>query len=337
MVPSLILLMSKTSSRFVDFRSIKDRVSITQILEHYGLRDRFTGRDDGLRGRCPFHQGTNPTEFSIGLSKNCWNCLGQCRRGGNVLDFVARMERCSVRDAALKCIDWFELRPDPDAATTAAAPPPVVQQPVQANSPKDSPNKPLGFVLKDLDASDPYLASRGLSPETIAEFGLGLCNAGKTIFGRIAIPIHNAEGQLVAYTGRWPGDPPEGKPKYQFPKGFQKSQELFNLHRALREPPETPWIIVKGFFDVMHLWQLGIRRTAALMGLHLSGPKEALLRRHAGDQRIRLVLDETETGRCARNEIALRLARFAFVSIHAFPGEGARIRDLTAEDIAGWR
>jgi hypothetical protein len=65
------------------------------------------------------------------------------------------------------------------------------------------PNKPLGFALT-LDASHPYLKERGLTPELVATFGLGFCSKG-SMAGRICIPIHNADGALVAYAGRWVG------------------------------------------------------------------------------------------------------------------------------------
>ncbi len=50
--------------------------------------------------------------------------------------------------------------------------------------------------------------------------------------GRLAIPIHNESGELVAYAGRWPGEPPEDEPKYKFPVAFGKSSVVFNLERA---------------------------------------------------------------------------------------------------------
>ena len=40
----------------------------------------------------------------------------------------------------------------------------------------------------------------------------------------IATPIHNADGQLVAYAGRWVGgELPEGEEKYKLPPRFKKS------------------------------------------------------------------------------------------------------------------
>jgi DNA primase len=89
----------------------------------------------------------------------------------------------------------------------------------------------LTFESKTLDRKHPYLKERGLKKETIKEFGLGYCKRG-LMKGRIAILIHNEEGDLVAYAGRYPGDPPEGEPKYKFPPRFKKSLVVFNLNWA---------------------------------------------------------------------------------------------------------
>jgi len=65
--------------------------------------------------------------------------------------------------------------------------------------------------------------------------------------GRIAIPIHDDQGRLVAYCGRALG---ADAPRYRFPGGFQKGQVLFNYHRA-RATSEHQVIVVEGFFDCM--------------------------------------------------------------------------------------
>ena len=205
-------------SRYVDFKAVKAAVSMLQVLERYGLAESFKRSGNSLSGPCPLHGGENRTQFRVSLEKNCWNCFGTCKGGGNVLDFVARKEGCSLRDAALALCDWFQLptqekpaRPAKDAGEppTSDAPPKAEQRPkaakAKAASPtEDGPNKPLGFELQNLDAAHPYLAERGLTEATIAEFGLGYCHKG-SMTGRIVVPIHNAEGQLIAYAGRWTG------------------------------------------------------------------------------------------------------------------------------------
>src|SRR6267142_2076847 len=102
--------MSK--SKLVDFRAVKAAITMEQVLEHYGLFDRFKKSGDNLSGPCPIHKGTNPTQFRVSISKNIWNCFSECKHGGNVLDFIARMEDVSIHAAALKAIEWFQLDPD---------------------------------------------------------------------------------------------------------------------------------------------------------------------------------------------------------------------------------
>ena len=96
-------------SRFVDFKAVKAAVSMLQVLEHYGLAESFKRSGNSLSGPCPLHGGQNRTQFRVSLDKNCWNCFGTCNGGGNILDFVAHKEGCSLREAALKLCDWFRL------------------------------------------------------------------------------------------------------------------------------------------------------------------------------------------------------------------------------------
>jgi len=79
-------------SKFVDFKAVKAVVTMEQVLEHYGLLDKFKRGADSLSGPCPIHKGSNPTQFRVSISKNIWNCFSECKHGGNTLDFIARMK-----------------------------------------------------------------------------------------------------------------------------------------------------------------------------------------------------------------------------------------------------
>jgi DNA primase len=334
--------MSDTKSRkpFVDFRAIRSAITMEQVLQHYGLLDQFKRSGDTLTGRCPIHRGSNPTQFRVSLSKNLWNCFSECKHGGNTLDFVARMENVPVHDAALKVCAWFNL--PADAAPAAGAEEP--ERPAPRAKPKpsapakpedDGPNPPLEFKLEKLERSHPYLTDRGLTPQTVIDFGAGYFAGSKGLMvGRVVIPIHNVNGEVVAYAGRWPGEPAEDTPKYRLPPGFKKSRELFNLDRAVKEPVDLPWIIVEGFFDAMKLHQHGCRKVVALMGSSLSPAQEALLKEHARPRsRVTVMLDEDDAGRAARTDIAARLSRFCFVHVHAFPEEGMQPEHLEAGEV----
>ena len=328
--------------RFVDFRAVRALVPMESVLRHYGLLDALKRSGDTLSGCCPLHQGHNPTQFRVSLSKNLWNCFGQCQAGGNVVDFIARREDDTSYGAARKAIEWFRLDPEQvyvrrEGATTSPKPAPrAPAEPPAAPEPAGTgPNPPLKFQLEKLQADHPYLTERGLKPETIAEFGLGFCNSGKTVFGRIAIPLHNGQGELVGYVGRWPGEPPTPEtPKYKLPKGFRKSAELFNLHRALKEPAEAPLYLVEGVFDVLHLWQHGLRKVVALLGSSLSSEQEALLfERTPFAPQLVLLLDADDAGRKATADMLSRLAPRTFVKVVALPREGMQPEHLTPAEI----
>lgn len=336
-VPSM--KTDQVSNGFVDFKQVKAGVTILQVLERYQLVETLRQNGDRLSGPCPIHKGKNPTAFRVSISKNCFNCFGSCARGGNVIDFVSLMEGVDFREAALLLQNWFlapcgddgpvrskktarkttrakKPRPDPPAARTPAADEPA---------PEDGPNLPLTFELKTLKTDHPYLFQRGLEPETIEEFGLGLCSRGM-LRGYIAIPIHNREGELVAYAGRWPGDPPEGTAKYKLPKGFRKSQEIFNLHRALEEDEDAPLVIVEGFFDCFALWQAGITKCVALMGCSLSEEQLLLLTESLPvGSSIELLFDNDEAGIHGAGKVQAQLSEFA-TRIVALP-EGIRQPD----------
>jgi DNA primase len=337
-------------SSFVDFKAVKAAITMEQVLEHYGILDKFKRGSDSLSGSCPIHKGSNPTQFRISISKNIWNCFSECKHGGNVLDFIARMEDVSIHAAALKAIEWFNLDPEAmsassqeeaentseapkagDARKSATVKPAAKPAPVQENG---VPNKPLQFRLDKLERSHPYLAERGLTLETIVDFGVGFCAKGM-MADRIAIPIQNPEGKVVAYAGRFPGEPAEGTPKYKLPQGFRKSQELFNIDRASKEPRDMPLVIVEGFFDCMKLHQSGYRKVVALMGSTMSAAQEELVRKHTDrNSQVIVMLDEDEAGKAGREDIAVRLAKFCFVKTHVFDQPDAQPDQMSAEDMA---
>src|SRR5215469_16230569 len=98
-------------SSFVDFKAIKAAITMEQVLEHYGILDKFKRSGDSLSGPCPIHKGSNPTQFRVSTTKNIWNCFSECKHGGNTLDFIARMENVTIHAAALKAVEWFKLDP----------------------------------------------------------------------------------------------------------------------------------------------------------------------------------------------------------------------------------
>lgn len=414
--------MSKNN--WVDYKEIKAKVSIEQILGHYGLLDKLRRKGDNLIGPCPIHGGNNPGQFHVSTTKNAFHCFGNCKKGGNIIDFVCAMEKLDrdnqeeFRKAALLIQEWFLLetrvsntRPEaygfpsgaPAGGAEAGSPGPGERQGGAPGGPEpqlvkeeagenqlakekkegahstgtknnakgkeEVVNPPLKFSLKNLDPDHPYLAERGLTKETIEVFGIGGCQKGM-MAGRIAIPIHNDAGELVAYSGRWPGDPPEGEDRYKLPPGFRKSLVLFNFHRAKefvsgsgfrhagkgsgktrfpveenseRSESQKPWvseesdrslILVEGLFDCMRVWQAGFQNVVALLGSQLSLEQEKMILEAVGPGgKVSLMFDEDAAGWACRDEVLDRLASQVFVKIIRLGEEGLQPDGLSEEEI----
>jgi DNA primase len=65
------------AEQWVDFGELKQRVSMEDILERYGLLDKLRSQKGGdeLVGLCPFHQEKRRS-FHVSVSKNAWQCFG---------------------------------------------------------------------------------------------------------------------------------------------------------------------------------------------------------------------------------------------------------------------
>jgi len=336
---------------WVSFDEIKTSISLEMVIKRYGWHLRVGG-PHVLRGQCPLPtHGSDKSKESFIATLNrgtggAWSChSNSCaaarggRKGGNVLDLVAAVEQCSIRDAAIKLQLWFLV-------PAAGQHEPVAKQPDEKDSfggrqpehekliskekgagqaiTTDEPNKPLTFTLKSVDPAHPYLTERGITEETVHEFGVGFFSGKGSMAGRVVIPIHNERGELVAYAGR----AIDGTdPRYKFPVGFHKSKELFNLHRV---KDELFVVVVEGFFDCMKVSQAGYP-CVALMGCTMSKAQEKLLADQFGE--VVLMLDGDEAGRGATDEIADRLQRIIFAVKTVELDEGKQPDQLTAEEI----
>jgi DNA primase len=309
-------------SNWVDFKAIKEAVTLGHVLERYGVKLKRSGKE--LRGRCPIHQGDGPDSFHANTEKNAFHCFS-CQAKGNVLDFVAAMEKCTVRDAALRIQDWFEI--GETGEHQLAQKPPTGSQPAREEAgERGEPNKPLPFRLKGIDYKHPYLAGRGIDPETAEYFGVGFFSGKGSMSGRIVIPIENEAGDLVAYAGR---SIDGSEPKYKLPAGFKKSQVLYNLARALEEGSDGTVVLVEGFFDCIKVTQAE-HACMALMGCSMSVEQEAQLVAHF--RRVAIALDGDAAGRRAAVEIAGRLANKLWVRVVEMP-EGKQPDQLTPEEM----
>ena len=330
-------------AKWVNFKTVREHLDFHDVLAHYDIEEH--GEGDQIKIVCPFHNDHKPS-CGINMVKQVYNCFA-CDAGGNALDFIAHMEGfdpdrpVELRKAAMAAADIFGIdaaleRPASGKAKRKTEPK-AKSKPAPKAKPKakrvtvandngeagkvetkrgsDKPsNQPLTFTLQ-LNPSHEYLDERGFDPALVREFGIGFQDKGM-MKGRVCFPIHNRQGELIAYSGRWADETlPEDVPRYLLPKGFEKSQVLFNLHRVIAKREEQPEVdtvvIVEGFWSVLRLHGGNIP-CVSTFGDSVSAAQVDLLAQHGFKHAI-LVFDGDEGGRVGTKTSLPILAERLFV------------------------
>lgn len=102
----------------VDFNLVKAAVSMEMLIIHLGLFQ-IQRKGAEVRLKCPFHNGKSDNSMAINLADNKFYCFG-CKLHGGVIDFVARYENCSIKDAAIKLNEWFQIKSEDKEGREAA-------------------------------------------------------------------------------------------------------------------------------------------------------------------------------------------------------------------------
>lgn len=352
---------------YVSFAEVKQKVPIPDALRVFGIADRFQDKKGTLTGVCPLpgHQhgpSPNAEQFKINCKNGVWlwHCFGDCQRGGDVIELVKAITGYDDKHVRFWFAEHFadrltiqktkrtakEKPPDAEPATKKEAPAnpgkDISQEPRSETGITLSNSvptlKPLRFFL-DLDPTVPYLSQRGLAPETIRRFGLGLCKKG-VLAGYVAIPLfgypHPKGSNPIGYLGRWPDDDPTKdccgteRPRYKFPEGFPRNRVLYGLAEALETDTSLPLIVVEGAFKVYHFFQSGFPNTVATFGASLSEEQAALLL--STGRNIVLMYDGDEAGYQGMRVGAGKLITQAFVRVVKLP-IGLEPDDLTQEEL----
>jgi DNA primase len=342
-----------TSRNPISFKELKQRISIEQVLRHYGLFDTLHLKGKSHRGQCPFCEASDGSPFSVSLEKSCFQCF-ICRASGNILDFVSRWEGVSIREASQVLTKNFvgEKEPPPAAQTvekttdreaplSKQADPPAGEARERADKalnaqapaavpPQDetpSENEPLTFSLKNIEPDHPSVKALGIQEDILTALGVGYYRGRGMMGNRIVVPIYNPSRQLVAYAGFRPEER-----TYAYPPKFRRELELYNLGGALADQgADQGVILVRHPLEALMLISAGHMNAVALMGDSIS------------DAQMRVLLDQYGTGEKVtlfwpiHTDVVPTLSEFLrnfFVRLCRYEERGDAPLGFTAEDVS---
>lgn len=302
-----------------DFDAIKASTDITRVIESYGIALKPQGKDH--IGLCPFHDDHRPS-LRVTPGKGLFRCM-VCRATGNVIQFVAKKENLTAKEAALKLASSI-----PGVQRGSALPAPPMSPPRPANA-AELLQRVSAFYARTLTkdrAGLDYLKSRRLDdPALLETFGVGYCNGtlkkalpksgevigqlkalgilnekgNECLYGRVTVPIHDATGNICGLYGRRLTD---DQPKHLYLCG--KHRGVFNGHAAKNS---TSLIVVEAILDAMSLHAAGFFNVISLYGKDGWTPHhDALLGQ--GVTEIILALDNDGPSREAADALQTRLA-----------------------------
>jgi DNA primase len=337
---------------------LRSQVDIADVVGRY-VELRRLGTN--LKGLCPFHNEKTPS-FTVSTSKQIFHCFG-CHEGGDVIKFVQKVERLEWMDALrhLARENGIALpefsRDRADRETTDAQ-----------RDERESAIAAVEFAatffqrhLKEQVAAGgeirAYLNRRGIGPDTVEQFSLGLApdawtglmdsatraghsresllNSGLAtrhatkdrtydrFRKRLIFPIHDAHGKPIAFGARvYAADAAPDEPKYiNSPEtlAYHKGQALYALHLAKESITKlNKAVLTEGYMDVIAAHRAGITNCVASCGTALTDEQARLLKRFCSS--VVFLYDGDEAGQKAMlRGTEILLAQGLTVSIVTLP------------------
>ena len=326
--------MNHEHDRMTTIEDVKTRLDIVETVGSYVPNLKRSGRS--WKANCPFHNERTPS-FIVDPVRNSWHCFGACSTGGDVIEFVRRVEGLDFKEALARCAEraGVELRAPTRrereqreeherllSANEAAA---VFYQ-AQLDGPAGADalayaerrgldtaarrDWQLGYAPDRWGDLTDHLRARGFSDAELVAAGLAIEGERghyDRFRGRLIFPTRDERGRLTGFGGRALGADQE--PKYlntpQTPL-FDKSGTMYGLDRAGPEARRADrLIVVEGYMDVIACHQAGLANVAASMGTAITERQMRLVKRFTPN--VVLALDADNAG----SEAALRAVEVA--------------------------
>jgi DNA primase catalytic core len=301
-----------------DFERIKATTDIVRVIEGYGVTLKKTGQDHV--GLCPFHDDKKPS-LHVTPAKGLFHCPA-CGAAGNVIQFVAKKEGITDREAALKLLGALPGVQRASELPSAPACDPALHPDLFASLIDYYHKCLVGRGRPGLD----YLKSRGLCDvEMLTHFKVGYVDGGvkkklspaqvraaraiglfnekgnERYYGRVVVPIYDAQQRPAGLYGRDITGKSEAAHLYL----AGEHRAVWNGEAAAAHPDEL--IVAESILDALAIFAAGRKNVIACYGANGWTPHhDELLEKHSV-RKIVFALDNDETGERVTRELAQKL------------------------------
>jgi len=315
-----------------DIAAVRDRARIEEVVGSY-----VTLRSSGgtMKGLCPFHDEKTPS-FQVTPSRGYWYCFGACAEGGDVIDFMRKIDNLSFVEAVERLADRVGIqlrytddagpRIEPGARTRLAealrlaaeffaehlsSPDAVVARQFlsERGFDRDTAERfQVGFSPRDGRALIQHLRGRGFSDVELVSAGLARESGWDFFQGRAMWPIRDSGRQVLGFGARRLLEDDRMPAKYiNTPETllYKKSHALYGLELARTAiSKKSQAVVVEGYTDVMAAHLSGVDTAVASCGTAFGDDHARLLRRVMGNHdafhgEVIFTFDGDEAGQAA--------------------------------------
>lgn len=340
---------------------IRSRLNIEDVIGEY-VQLKRAGRN--FKGLSPFTQEKTPS-FVVSPDKQIWHDFSS-NRGGDVFSFVMEVEGMDFRQA----LEHLARKAGVDLSLyQSGGDRRLAEQKRQLLKLHDLAARYYqASLVRNKHAVEYVFGKRKLSREVVTDFRIGYApdsgqalvdflrkkgfsqddlgragvvnRYGSDLFrGRMTVPLMDASGQVIGFTGRILRDEPNA-PKYlNTPQTllYDKSRHVFGLSQAKEAiRTEDHAVLVEGNLDVVSSHQVGVRQVVATAGTAMTEYHLKALKRLTSD--IRLCFDGDKAG-IAATERAIGIASQIGVdlSVITLPESAKDPDELIQESVDKWR
>jgi DNA primase len=228
---------------FIDFADVKSRVSIEDAAEKLGLTLKPSAGK--LRCPCPVHGGGDRA-IVITPEKGLFCCFGSHpSTGGDQIQLVAHVKQIEVKEAAAflgGTVPLARNKTTPQNNKSSST--------VPTSPPGRKPGFDVAAYAAKLDPGAQALLPLGISAETLKDWKSGYSNSG-TNRGRLAIALHDRDGNTIGFAGRAIGDE---QPTLIIPNGISPMEIIFGAERV----EQGTLYLVRDVLDVLKAHESGV-------------------------------------------------------------------------------
>lgn len=299
-------------------------IDIADLVAEYVTPGKKSGRN--FKALCPFHSEKTPS-FSVDANKQFYYCFG-CQKGGNAINFIREIENVGYRDAVEILSNKAGLTIPEDDSDNAQA----VRRKRIFEVNRDAAKHFFEMLKSPLgESAQKYIASRGISIQSVKKFGLGAAPNDWTLLldamtkkgytkqelidaglirrnekgnhydffrNRLMFPVIDVRDNVIAFSGRLLDSSDKGGKYVNSPDTpvFTKSRSVFAMNFA-KTSKRGNILLVEGNIDVVMLHQAGFDNAVAPLGTAFTEAQARVISKYTDT--VMIAFDSDQAGKNA--------------------------------------